>query len=112
IMDEDNRRLAPVRQSLTRQATVFGAERTPMLLMLLLGLLPMLTGTTLVTTIIGLVILIVGVGGLRMAAREHPRATEVYRRAIRQRAFYPARRRYRASYPYSVVIRRSHRRAQ
>lgn len=103
------RRLAPLRPSIYRQARVFGAERTPMLLLLCMSVVLMVSAMTWLTTLIGLALIVIGGGGLRHAARSHPRATQVYLEFQRYRRYYPARRRYSNPRPYADVHARAQR---
>ncbi len=80
-------------------------------MVLLMGLMLVLGGISMITTVFGITIIVVGIGGLRAAAKHHPQATQVYRRSLKYKPFYPARRTYKPSYPYSVVARKGRRAA-
>lgn len=101
--EEEPLRTAALRKSLTRHATIFGAERVPALMVLLMGLMLILGGISLITALLGSIIIVVGIGGLRAAAKQHPQATEVYRRSLTYKKFYPARRTHKPTYPYSAA---------
>ncbi|MGJ8530076.1 VirB3 family type IV secretion system protein [Maritalea sp.] len=107
--DETTLRVAAWRRSLVRHATVLGAERAPALLVLLMGLMLILGGISIITTILGILIILVGLGGLREAAKHHPQATEVYRRSLQYKSFYPARRTYKPTHPYSLAAKKGRR---
>ena len=109
--EEVGLRVAALRRSLVRHATVLGAERAPALMVLLMGLMLVLGGISMITTVLGITIIVVGIGGLRAAAKHHPQATQVYRRSLKYKPFYPARRTYKPTYPYSVVARKGRRAA-
>ncbi|MEE9321389.1 MAG: conjugal transfer protein TrbD [Granulosicoccus sp.] len=108
-MEQPDKRIAPLRQSIYRQATVFGAERTPMLILLCMSVVLIVSAMTLLTTVIGLTLIVIGGGGLRHAAKAHPQATKVYMEFLRYRRYYPARQRFPNPMPYSEVHEQSQR---
>lgn len=78
-----------------------------MMLVLLLSTTLIFTGLTIVTTLIGLAIGVVGVLGLRAATQLHPQITQVYARFVKYRSHYPARLRFPAPMPHKETIERS-----
>ncbi len=108
-MEQQEKRLAPLRASIYRQAQVFGAERTPMLVLLCMSVVLIVSAMTLVTTVLGIFLMLVGGGGLRHAAKSHPQATKVYLEFLKYRRFYPARHRFANPMPYLEVHEQSQR---
>ena len=96
-------RAAPLRRSLFRTQTVFGGERGPMLMVIVMSALLMLSAMTLFSFVAGTVILLAGVHGLRAAAKLHPQASRVYLQFLKYRRFYPARARHAAPMPHRAV---------
>ena len=97
-------RQAPLRRSLARHNTVMGAERTPVLIVMLAAAMLIFTGLTVVTTLLGIVVGVVGIVGLRVATRVHPQITSVYTGFIKYHKHYPARMTYPAPMPHKHVI--------
>lgn len=108
-MEQQEKRCAPLRASIYRQALVFGAERTPMLVLLCMAVVLIVSGMTLVTTVLGLLLIVIGGGGLRYAARSHPQATRVYLDFLKYRRYYAARRRFPNPMPYEEIHQQSQR---
>lgn len=106
-MDDIPLRQAPWRRSLSRVVTVMGAERTPMMLVLMMASMLILTGLTIVTTLLGLIMIFIGGAALRQAAKVHPQASAVYFEFFRYRKYYPAVRQFPTSEPYRSVCEQS-----
>lgn len=102
-------RKTPLRRSLYRSNTVMGAERVPIMVILLVSATLIFTGLTLVTTLLGMTIGLVGVFGLRAATRVHPQITSVYSGFVKFRSHYPARLRFDAPMPHYQVIEQGQR---
>jgi len=100
-------RQAPWRRSLSRVVTVLGAERTPMLLVILMASMLILTGLTVVTTLLGFMVILIGGTALRQVSKVHPQATAVYIEFMRYRKYYPAVRQFPTSEPYRSVCEQS-----
>jgi len=98
-------RQVPLRRSLARHNTIMGAERTPVLLVMLAGAMLIFTGLTVLTTILGAIIGVVGVLGLRAATAVHPQITAVYKNFIKFQRHYPARTTIAAPMPHSEIIK-------
>jgi len=93
-------RVAPLRRSLFRTATILGGERAPMMMVIVMSVLLTLSAMTVFSFIAGMIILVAGVTGLRQASKLHPRATKVYMEFIKYRRYYPARSRYAVPMPH------------
>ena len=106
-MDDVPLRQAPWRRSLARVVTVMGAERTPMLLVIMMASMLVLTGLTIVTTLLGFIIIVVGGAALRQAAKVHPQASAVYIEFMRFKKYYPAVRQFTNAEPYRSVCEQS-----
>ena len=100
-----NTRATPLRRSLNRVPSILGAERTPMILLILISTVLIFSIATLETTAIGLALLAGGIRGLQAAARTHPRASQVYREYVKLRRHYPARRRFPTPMPHRRVCK-------
>ena len=92
-MDEQIR-VAPVRRSLTRPQLIFGCDRVPFLLLLLicmaLGLPGGIAAGNYVNAVFALVLFAVGVKILGTLAKYDPDAMQVFRRAIQYKGVYLA----------------------
>ena len=108
-MDDVPLRQAPWRRSLARVVTVMGAERTPMLLVIMMASMLVLTGLTIVTTLLGFIVILMGGAALRQAAKVHPQASAVYIEFMRFKKYYPAVRQFPNAEPYRSVCERSRR---
>jgi len=98
-------RQVPLRRSLARHNTIMGAERTPVLLVLLAGGMLIFVGLTVLTTIIGALITVIGVVGLRAATNLHPQITGVFRAFIKFHKHYPARMTLQSPLPHDEIIK-------
>ena len=95
--------MAPLRKSLFRTPTILGGERAPMMMVIVASVLLTLSAMTVFSFISGVIILAVGVTGLRAASKLHPRASKVYLEFLKYRRFYPARPRYAIPMPHRKV---------
>lgn len=102
-------RIAPLRRSLFRHATILGGERAPMMMVIVASVLLTLTAMTVFSFVVGVVILVIGVTGLRAAYKLHPRASIVYFEFLRYRRFYPARPKFALPMPHRKVCERGRR---
>jgi len=98
-------RQVPLRRSLARHNTILGAERTPVLLVMLAGGMLVFTGLTVLTTILGALIAVIGVFGLRAATAVHPQITQVYKHFVKFHRHYPARTTIQAPMPHREIIK-------
>ena len=96
-------RAAPLRRSLFRSQTVFGGERGPMLLVIVMSSLLVFSGMTLFSFVAGTAIMFAGVHGLRAAAKLHPQASKVYLEFLKYRRYYPARARHPLPMPHRAA---------
>lgn len=83
----------PMRKSLFRDSTVFGAERVPGMIVLLFAGALAFAGMQWWSVLAGLFFAIGGMWLLRRAYRMHPQMTRVYVHWSRLASYYPARRR-------------------
>lgn len=98
-------RQAPLRRSLARPNTVMGAERTPVLIVMLSAAMLIFTGLTFITTLLGVMIGVIGIFGLRAATAVHPQITQVYTKFIKFNKHYPARTTFPAPQPHNEIIK-------
>jgi type IV secretory pathway TrbD component len=92
-MDEQIR-VAPVRRSLTRPQLIFGCDRVPFLLLLLvcmaLGLPGGIASGNYANAVFALVLFVVGIKVLGSLAKYDPDALQVFRRAVQYKGAYLA----------------------
>ena len=101
----------PLRKSLNRQATLLGAERIPVAMLILMSALLVFSGMTLITAIMGIALFFIGLTALRAMYKEHPQMTTVYRLSAKYRKYYPAQVTLPAPYPHRDVINRLNKQA-
>ena len=80
-----------------------------MLVLLCMSVVLIVSAMTIVTTPIGVALIVIGGGGLRHAAKSHPLATKVYLEFQHYRRYYPARKRYPNPMPFEDVHEKSQR---
>ncbi len=103
MMNGPQPRIAPLRRSLYRTATILGGERAPMMMVIVASVLLTLSAMTVFSFVAGVVIFVSGVSGLRAAAKLHPKATKVYLEFLKYRRYYPARARFGLPMPHRQV---------
>ena len=96
--------VTPLRKSLNRQATLLGAERIPVAMLILMSALLVFSGMTLITAAMGITLFFVGIAALRAMYKEHPQMTTVYRLSTKYRKYYPAQVTLPAPYPHRDVV--------
>ena len=91
---EEEIRVAPVRRSLTRPQLIFGCDRVPFFLLLLicmaLGLPGGIASGNYVNAILAVILFVVGVKILGSLAKYDPDAMQVFRRAMQYKDAYLA----------------------
>ena len=93
-MEGDNIRIAPVRRSLTRPQLIFGCDRVPFLLLLLvclgLGFTGGLAAGNYLNTVLAGIIFIVGIRFLGSMAKYDPDMLKVFQHAMNYKDVYSA----------------------
>lgn len=87
----DERRTIPIHRSLHRPDLLAGAERELMLMLILIMAVLIVVAQTWLTTVLAIVLWILGTMGLRMMAKADPYLSKLYLRHIKYKNYYPAR---------------------
>lgn len=90
MMYDAEKRYTPLFRALYRPQQVMGGERELMLFSMLLAGGLIISALNWVATIIGVIIWMVCVKGLRMMAKVDPVLSKVYIRQLRYKQYYPA----------------------
>ena len=83
-------RQIPVSSSLNRPILLLGAERKPVIIILVLTALMILSDISLFKILLGLVFWAFAMGLLRLMAKVDPHLIQIYLRRLKYKAFYPA----------------------
>lgn len=83
-------RQIPVSSSLNRPILLLGAERKPVIIILVLTALMILSDISLLKMLLGLVFWAFAMGLLRLMAKVDPHLIQIYLRRLKYKAFYPA----------------------
>ncbi len=84
-------RTIPIYRAFSRPQLVFGCEREPILSVALLAFTLVVSGSTIVTAILGIVLWLICFALLRKVAKSDPYMSKIYLKHIKYRAYYPPR---------------------
>ncbi len=84
-------RTIPIYRAFSRPQLVMGCEREPILSAGLLSAVLIVSGSTLLTIILGVVLWLVCFSLLRKVAKSDPYMSKIYLKHIRYRPYYPPR---------------------
>jgi type IV secretion system protein VirB3 len=84
-------RLVPVHRVLWRSQLLLGGERELVLLVSVLAVALPMDGMNIPSAVVGALLWLLGMPALRWMAKVDPQFSQVYRRHIKYRSYYPAR---------------------